>query len=327
MSRALVLGGGGVTGIAWEIGVLQGLAEAGVPIRGWDLVVGTSAGAVVGAKVLGDPDWDACYAAQARDDTSVEDRLVIDLAGRIGGAMLIAGRRRRFGWLPRLWLAAFALETMVRRAARPPRSREIDVGAAEPRTVAGPDAALARIGSLALVARTAGEARYVQIIADTIAPVDDWPGPLTVTAIDALTGTTVAFDRSSGAPVSRAVAASAAVPTLMPPIRVGGRPYVDGGLVSQTHAYLAAGQDTVLVIAPLATAPLDSEVADLRAAGRDVHVVGPSPEALRAIGRDIALLDPARRARAARAGLDDGRLAGDALVRALPGTEAEGSAA
>ena len=51
MSRALVLGGGGVTGVAWEIGVLAGLAEAGVDLTGADLVVGTSAGSVVAAQV------------------------------------------------------------------------------------------------------------------------------------------------------------------------------------------------------------------------------------------------------------------------------------
>ena len=49
--RALVLGGGGITGIAWEIGVLAGLAGAGVDLTGADLVVGTSAGSVVGAQV------------------------------------------------------------------------------------------------------------------------------------------------------------------------------------------------------------------------------------------------------------------------------------
>ncbi|MEU1202598.1 patatin-like phospholipase family protein [Streptomyces sp. NPDC005813] len=47
MSTALVLGGGGVTGIAWELGVLQALQEAGVDLTGADLVVGTSAGSVV----------------------------------------------------------------------------------------------------------------------------------------------------------------------------------------------------------------------------------------------------------------------------------------
>jgi len=50
-TRALVLAGGGVTGIAWEIGVLDGLAAAGTDVTSADLIVGTSAGAAVGAQV------------------------------------------------------------------------------------------------------------------------------------------------------------------------------------------------------------------------------------------------------------------------------------
>ncbi|HEX6343150.1 patatin-like phospholipase family protein [Umezawaea sp.] len=54
MTRALVLGGGGVAGIAWEIGVLAGLAEGGVDVTRPDLVVGTSAGASVAAQITSD---------------------------------------------------------------------------------------------------------------------------------------------------------------------------------------------------------------------------------------------------------------------------------
>ena len=50
-SRALVLGGGGVTGVAWELGLLAGLAEAGLDLTDADLFVGTSAGSVVAAQV------------------------------------------------------------------------------------------------------------------------------------------------------------------------------------------------------------------------------------------------------------------------------------
>lgn len=50
-TRALVLGGGGVAGIAWEVGVLSALQDAGVDLDAADLVVGTSAGSVVGAFV------------------------------------------------------------------------------------------------------------------------------------------------------------------------------------------------------------------------------------------------------------------------------------
>lgn len=51
MTRALVLGGGGVTGVAWEYGVLEGLRRAGVDLTGADTVLGTSAGAAVGARI------------------------------------------------------------------------------------------------------------------------------------------------------------------------------------------------------------------------------------------------------------------------------------
>lgn len=50
-TRALVLGGGGVAGIAWETGVLTGLADGGVDASGADLVVGTSAGSTVAAQI------------------------------------------------------------------------------------------------------------------------------------------------------------------------------------------------------------------------------------------------------------------------------------
>lgn len=50
-TRALVLGSGGVAGIAWETGLLVGLAEAGVDLRNADLFLGTSAGATVAAQI------------------------------------------------------------------------------------------------------------------------------------------------------------------------------------------------------------------------------------------------------------------------------------
>jgi NTE family protein len=50
-SFALVLGGGGITGVAWELGILAGLAEAGVDLTRADLIVGTSAGSVVAAQI------------------------------------------------------------------------------------------------------------------------------------------------------------------------------------------------------------------------------------------------------------------------------------
>ncbi len=50
-TNALVLGGGGLLGICWETGVLAGLAEAGIDAAQADLIVGTSAGSVVGTQI------------------------------------------------------------------------------------------------------------------------------------------------------------------------------------------------------------------------------------------------------------------------------------
>ncbi len=63
-TRALVLGGGGVAGIAWELGLLSGWAAEGVDVTGADLVVGTSAGSVVGAQLRLGESLQALYERQ-----------------------------------------------------------------------------------------------------------------------------------------------------------------------------------------------------------------------------------------------------------------------
>ncbi|MGA7911781.1 MAG: patatin-like phospholipase family protein [Candidatus Dormiibacterota bacterium] len=79
--RALVLGGGGITGIAWEIGLLAGLAEKSLDIMSPDLVVGTSAGSVVGAKILSGQSIEDLYAEQLADPTG-------ESAARMGAGAL-----------------------------------------------------------------------------------------------------------------------------------------------------------------------------------------------------------------------------------------------
>lgn len=64
MTRALVLGGGGVAGVAWEIGVIDALAHAGVYLRDADRIVGTSAGAAVGAQLCTDESLESLIARQ-----------------------------------------------------------------------------------------------------------------------------------------------------------------------------------------------------------------------------------------------------------------------
>lgn len=69
-SRALVLGGGGVTGIAWEIGLLAGLQAAAVDLSTADAVIGTSAGAFVGAALTSGHDLQRLFTALWRPDDS-----------------------------------------------------------------------------------------------------------------------------------------------------------------------------------------------------------------------------------------------------------------
>jgi NTE family protein len=89
MTRALVLGGGGITGIAWEWGILAGLAAAGVKLGDADLVVGTSAGSVVGAQVANGLDPHVRYEAQlVPPDGEIAAVLGKGLMVRLGLAMI-----------------------------------------------------------------------------------------------------------------------------------------------------------------------------------------------------------------------------------------------
>jgi len=305
VSRALVLGGGGVSGIAWEVGVLLGLRDAGLDATEWDRVIGTSAGSIVGARLLGEAGLDDLYASQIGAPPGSNDDWVRTLGGRIGTFALLAGRRRRLGWLPRLWLTGVGLETLVRRAARPPRPGRWR-GEPAP-AVTEPNALIARVGSLALAARTAPESAFVDVVATLLGPVTDWPDRLEVTAVDALTGSTVVFDRSSGVPLARAVAASCALPTVLPPVTIRGRPYIDGGVGSEANLGLAAGCDEVLAILPVDFGRASAEEVALRRSGARVTAIRPSVASSDAVGRDIELLDPDRRPASAVAGRADGR--------------------
>lgn len=63
---ALVLGGGGITGIAWELGILAGLAREGVDLTDAELLIGTSAGSVVGSQLASGLPIEELYAEQLR---------------------------------------------------------------------------------------------------------------------------------------------------------------------------------------------------------------------------------------------------------------------
>lgn len=73
------------------------------------------------------------------------------------------------------------------------------------------------------------------------------PIPLHVVAVDVLTGRDV---RLSTGDAGDAIAASASIPGIFPPVSIGGRPYMDGGVVNNTpisHA-VELGADTVWVL-------------------------------------------------------------------------------
>jgi len=263
MGDALVLGGGGITGIAWEIGLLLGLREAGVDLTGADTVVGTSAGSVVGAQLTSGTPLEDLYAGQLADPS-----------GEIGAS---------FG---RLTLVTYAALLLAPGSGRAKRRR---LGRASVR-------AASRAGA------TLAEDR-VRVIRERLPVDAWPDRDLRVTAVDADTGEFVVLDRHGEVDLVHAVASSCAVPLVWPPVAMAGRRLVDGGVRSGTNADVAEGADPVVVLAPLPRSlsratGIPAQLA--RTGARRTAVVVPDADALSAIGRNV--LDPAQRAAAAEAG-------------------------
>jgi NTE family protein len=104
-TRALVLGGGGVAGTAWMAGLASGLRRAGVDLAGADLIVGTSAGAIVGTMLatgqdLGLPGGPARPAGQGGSAPTADPGRLAEVFAILGDASLQpAEARRRVGRL------------------------------------------------------------------------------------------------------------------------------------------------------------------------------------------------------------------------------------
>ena len=272
-ARALVLGGGGVAGIAWMTGLLRGLEDEGVSLRyAADVLVGTSAGSTVAAQIAGDIGLDDLFVRQVDPARQVAELTpkphLLELAGNA---------------LPVLFKLADPME----------RTR--------------------RIGDLAANTTTVDETVRREVIAARLPLHDWPDRALKIVAVDIKTGQPRVFDRSSGVDLVDAVAASCAVPGMWPPVTIGGARYMDGGIRSSDNADLAVGCGTIVVISPLGTggmalpgsSSLAGQVEELRNSGSRVLVIEPDDAARQAIGHNP--LSPLTRTPAAQAGRAQGR--------------------
>jgi NTE family protein len=282
--NALVLGGGGALGVSWEIGVLAGLLEEGIDVGGADLIVGTSAGSIVGTQIALGKTLPELMAEQHEPDE-----------GRIGTLMA--------GIDPGSTLQLFMRWAGIKEITQ---------------------AICAEIGAAALAAKTVSEKEWVAYFEDHIGEEQWPEHALRLTAVECESGEFEVWDRDSGVPLARAVASSCAVPGLFPPVTIDGRRYTDGGVRSGTSADLASGYDAVLIGAPLGARPdgIDpllgsqarKEAEALRAQGASVELAFPDAAALEKIG--INRMDVSRRDKAAVGGVAQGKT----LASRLAGT-------
>ncbi|GMQ93705.1 MAG: hypothetical protein BMS9Abin12_1185 [Acidimicrobiia bacterium] len=217
----LVLGGGGITGAAFHFGTLLAIEMA----TGWnpddsDVLVGTSSGAFVGAMVRGGALHIDTLTGTGESQDEIHEWLdgYVYRRGTPGGV---------FRWLRRGLLPAI-------------RQPSLHVA----------------LGSPGLY-RTDGIEEWVT---EAVGPLaDTWPTkPTAFVAYDVERRSRVPFGTEAAPKVSlsRAVAASSAVPFVYEPVRIDGRWYADGGLASGTSADLLLAHpeplDLVLILAPLA---------------------------------------------------------------------------
>jgi NTE family protein len=289
-TRALVLGGGGMVGVAWESGLLAGLSENGVDFALADLVIGTSAGSFVGAQL-----------ATGRSAFSIVAGILAEDPARIFSA---GGRPMKVPDMSVL----FARMAEAVSGARPAEQVR------------------AEIGAWALGAETImSEKEFIAGFGRPFSglPKDFWPErPYACTAVDAADGSFVVWNRDSRVGLVDAVASSCAVPGLFPPITIRGRRYIDGGMRSPTNADAAKGYDVVavvevsgagidLVMAERFQRVLDRELDVLRSSGARVELIVPDPASVEAFG--LNPMDPSKRKGAAIAGVAQGKASADGL--------------
>ncbi len=283
--RALVLAGGGIAGIAWETGVLRGIADkspaAARLLLDSDVLVGTSAGSAVTAQIGTGSTLEMLFDRQVAE-SSAEIESGVDVETIIG-----------------LFLATLG----------EPYDRALDRTRQQ----------MQRIGAVALATETVPEPVRRQVIAQRL-PSHDWSErDLRLTAIDVATGELVVFDRESGVELVDAVAASCAVPGAWPPVTIAGRRYMDGGIASSVNLGVAGDCDVAVVLVPSgadAPSPFGAgPAAEIAAVAGTTLAVFADDDSLAAFGPNP--LDPRCRVGSAVAGRAQGRREAGAVARFL----------
>jgi NTE family protein len=289
--RVLILGGGGPIGEAWESGVIAGVTEQGGDISHADRIIGTSAGAIVGARV----------------------------ASRMPSAEFIAAALAPIGGPP-----PGQRQDQTSSSSPPPDlsflARKLEeMGAAKSR-----QSIRAQIGEWALNAiPVISETEFVASYQHR-SPRKDWPGhAYECAAVDAKDGSLLVWNQSSAVPLAVAVASSCALPGIFAPVTINDHRYMDGGVRSVTNADLGRGCRTALVLAPTMgvadplaksfTRPLTSELQTLRDGGCKVELIAPDAASLSAFGATLG--DEHNRSRAFQAGRLEGRNLAAEIVR------------
>jgi NTE family protein len=292
-TRALVLSGGGPVGIAWECGLIGGMAEAGVDLSTADFILGTSAGSFVGAQLA------MGMTPQA-----------------LAAPFLAMGAEKP---LPR------PVGSAGGPSAPPPDLTQLARMMAEAASGERPAQDVrAEIGAWALAAPTMDEDAFLYSFGrflNELAP-DAWPQRgYACSAVDAVDGSFRLWTKDSGVGLARAVASSCSVPGVYPPVTIDGRRYIDGGMRSGTNADMAKGYDLVVVVAipaggaaspaaERARKTLDGELQVLRKSGARVALIAPDEASMQALG--VNLMDARRRPGAAVAGYAQGQTGADA---------------
>jgi NTE family protein len=234
-SIGLVLGAGGAVGHAFHSGVLGALAdETGFDARDAEIVVGTSAGSIIGAYLRAGFSPADIIARATDQPLSPEGALRARPAEEAHRGLPPVPNKRPPGGA-----RAMSAPRMFGRALVPPWKI---------RPAAAIAAALP-VGSVPTSLVTAG-----------LTPLfPEWPeAPLWINAVDLDNGQRVTFGRDLllRTDVATAVSASCAIPSFFSPVMVGTRRYVDGGVYSPTNADLLAGLglDLVVVVSPMSIA-------------------------------------------------------------------------